>query len=242
MKAHLELRNVTKYLGGREVLKNISFALPKSRTVAVIGSSGSGKSTLLRVINRLIEIVSGAVYLYGQDTSQLKTISLRRTVVLVPQKPEMFPGNVHQNLRFALDLQNKYEKNRILNALSDAGLDESFLYRDARKLSVGEQQRVAIARALTLEPEVLLLDEPTSALDEKLTRRFEATIKHLKTNRGLTIIWVTHDLAQARRVGDLIAELKKGRLKQFGEKNKILAGNTRHRSHHHSRRGCCIDG
>ena len=106
MKAHLELRNVTKYLGGREVLKNISFALPKSRTVAVIGSSGSGKSTLLRVINRLIEIDSGAVYLYGQDTSQLKTISLRRTVVLVPQKPEMFPGNVHQNLRFALDLQN----------------------------------------------------------------------------------------------------------------------------------------
>jgi putative ABC transport system ATP-binding protein len=190
----------------------------------------------------LLELDGGAIYLYGQDTSRLKPITLRRKVVLVPQRPEMFPGNVHKNLRFALDLQGRHDRGSILNALADAGLDESFLYRDAGKLSVGEQQRVAIARALTLEPEILLLDEPTSALDVKLTRRFEATIKRLKTARGLTIIWVTHDLAQARRVGDLIAELKKGKLKQFGEKNDIFVVSSKHGSHRHSRRGCCIDG
>jgi ABC-type multidrug transport system ATPase subunit len=242
MTAHLELRNVSKILGGREVLRNISFALPRKRSIAVIGSSGSGKSTLLRAINRLIEIDGGAIYLFGQDTSLLGPISLRRTVVLVPQKPEMFPGSVYKNLRYAMDLKSKYDKKKIMNALTDAGLDSSFLYRDAKKLSVGEQQRVAIARALTLEPEVLLLDEPTSALDTKLTRRFEATIKRLKRSRGLSIIWVTHDLAQARRVGDLIAELKKGRLKQFGDVDTILAGSTKHGGHHHPARGCCIDG
>jgi ABC-type phosphate transport system ATPase subunit len=90
------------------------------------------------------------------------------------------------------------------------------------KLSGGEQQRVAIARALTLEPEILLLDEPTSALDVKITRKFEKTIQRLKETRDISIIWVTHNLAQAKRVGDYIGVLKSGRLIKVGPKEKVF--------------------
>lgn len=230
---------MSKFVGGREVLKNITFSLPRKTAVAVIGPSGSGKSTLLRAVNRLIDIDGGVIFLNGRDTSGYLPVELRRRIGLVLQKPEMFPGSVHRNLRYALDLQDRYDQKLIMRALSDAGLSRSFLFRDAHKLSVGEQQRVAIARTLTLEPELLLLDEPTSAVDEKLAVRFERTIKHFQSTRGLSIIWVTHDLAQARRVGDRIAVLKKGRLIQFGSKDEVFTGTTRHRTHKNSRRGCC---
>ncbi|UCH90323.1 MAG: phosphate ABC transporter ATP-binding protein [Thermoplasmata archaeon] len=228
---------VSKHLRGRTVLNNISFSLPAGKIMAVIGPSGSGKSTLLRTINRLIEIDSGTIFIYHTSIKKQNPIRIRRKIGLVAQTPAMFEGTVLENIRYGLDLQNKYSKQAVLKALRDAELTTEFLYRKASNLSVGEQQRVAIARALALEPEILLLDEPTAALDSKITRRFEATIKHLKDVRGLTIVWVTHDLAQARRVGDYVGILKRGKLEQFGPASKIFPAATK--DHDKAKRGGC---
>ena len=239
MKApHLILNDVRKSIDGRQVLDGVTLKVPGRRTLAIIGPSGSGKSTLLRSINRLIEMDSGSIFLRGRSIRSIDPVILRRRVGLVPQVPSMFEGRVHNNLRYGLDLQNRYRKDRIMSALADSGLDRSFLYRDARKLSVGEQQRVAIARTLTLQPEVLLMDEPTSALDERLTRRLESTIKRMQRSRGLTIVWITHDLTQAKRVGDLIAVLKAGRITQFGSVDEVFSRSTKHRGKAHGHE-CC---
>lgn len=238
---HLVLDSVSKSIDGRQVLDEISLKVPGRKTLAVIGPSGSGKSTLLRTMNRLIEIDYGRIFLRGRSITSINTVTLRRRVGFVPQVPAMFEGKVYHNLRYGLELQGRTDKSPIYSALDDAGLDRSFLYRDASKLSVGEQQRVAIARTLTLQPEVLLLDEPTSALDDRIARRFEATIKRLKKARGLTIVWITHDLAQARRVGDLIAVLEAGRITQVGSVDEVFTRSTKHRNRTdpHS---CCRGG
>jgi putative ABC transport system ATP-binding protein len=226
------MENVSKFLAGRRVLDNISFELPRGKLLAVIGPSGSGKSTLLRTVNRLIEIDSGKILVSGESIRKKNPVKLRRRIGLVAQTPAMFTGSVHKNIRYGLDLQNRYNKKTVLKALEDAELNSEYLFRDASKLSVGEKQRVAIARALVLEPEVLLLDEPTSALDAKITKRFESTIKHLKASRGLTIIWVTHDLRQAERVGDIGAVIQKGKLKKFGKPSTIFSHRNKLRSVH----------
>jgi putative ABC transport system ATP-binding protein len=226
------MENVSKFLAGRSVLENISFELPQGKLLAVIGPSGSGKSTLLRTVNRLIEIDSGRIMISGESIRNKNPVKLRRKIGLVAQTPAMFAGSVHKNIRYGLDLQNRYNKKTVLKALEDAELSSEYLYRNATKLSVGEKQRVAIARTLALEPEVLLLDEPTSALDFKITKRFESTVKHLKASRGLTIIWVTHDLHQAERVGDLGAVIKKGKLKKFGKPSTIFNSSDKLKSVH----------
>jgi putative ABC transport system ATP-binding protein len=220
--AYIELDKITKTMSGRRVLDSISFTIQPRKILAVIGPSGSGKSTLLRTMNRLIEIDSGNILISGTPIKKHNIINLRRKIGLVAQTPAMFSGTVLQNIRYGLDLHNKYNKDTIIKAVKDSELTLDFLYRDASKLSLGEQQRVAIARALALEPEILLLDEPTAALDNKITLNFEETIRHLISSRGLTIIWVTHDLAQARRVGDSAAVLKRGKLDKFGSVSQVL--------------------
>jgi ABC-type sugar transport system ATPase subunit len=210
----LRVDNIVKDVDGKRVLDNISFRVNPGQVLALVGHSGSGKTTLLKTINRLIEIDSGEIFLYQQSIKDIDPVILRQRAGMVFQIPTMFDGNVKQNIMFGLKLVDKQiSKKTLLRALQDAGLTEKFLNRNASKLSVGEQQRVAIARALVLEPEVLLLDEPTAALDPKLTYKIENTILHLCKARNLMTLWVSHDHAQARRVGDQLGILKHGIIK-----------------------------
>jgi ABC-type phosphate transport system ATPase subunit len=217
----LQAVKIYKNLDGRTVLNNISFKSKPGKILAIVGHSGSGKTTLLKTINRLIELDSGEILLDGESVSNIDPITLRRRVGMVLQIPTMFDGTVKDNIEFGLRLResNDWTKKRITQALSDAGLTNKFLNRNAQKLSVGEQQRVALARTLVLEPQVLLLDEPTAALDPKMSRKIEATISQLSKSRKLTILWVTHNHAQARRVGDQIGILKNGSLKLIQKNN-----------------------
>jgi len=194
--------------GGRPVLRGLDLAIEVGAT-AVLGPSGSGKSTLLRLLDRLADPDEGSVRFRGRDVRELDPLELRRRAVLVPQLPAPVPGTVAENVTYGPALLGRDVDPG--PPLEQAGLDRSFADRDAARLSVGEQQRVMLARALALEPEVLLLDEPTAALDELATAAVERALDRLRGRSGLSLVLVTHDRSQARRLSGRVVELRDGR-------------------------------
>jgi putative ABC transport system ATP-binding protein len=180
---------------------------------------------LLRALVRLHEATGGDVLLDGSTICSLEPSELRRRVNLVQQSPAMLEGTVEDNLMFGLRLEGVPEgeaRERMTEAMDRASLEPSFLDRRADKLSGGERQRVAIARAYALRPEVLLLDEPTAALDPRTTREVETAIRGLKEATNLTMVIVTHDIDQARRLGDRTILLRRGRVVAEGGSATLL--------------------
>ena len=175
---------------------------------AIVGPSGAGKSTLLRLLNRLADPSAGVVRFDGRDVNGLDVLELRRRAVLVPQIPAPLPGTVEHNVTYGPSLAGRTTD--VARCLADAGLDASFAAREAGRLSVGEQQRLMLARALALGPEALLLDEPTAALDEEARDGVEQTLHDLHERLGVTLVLVTHDRGQARRLGGRTIELRDG--------------------------------
>jgi putative ABC transport system ATP-binding protein len=200
---------VTASRAGAPVLRDLDLDVGDGATV-LLGPSGAGKSTLLRLLNRLADPDSGAVRFRGDDVREIDPRALRRRACLVPQLPAPLPGTVADNVRYGPSLVGREVAPG--RALELAGLSESYADRDATRLSVGEQQRVMLARALALEPEVLLLDEPTSALDEDTRAGVERTLADLGDRIGVSMVMVTHDRDQARRLADRIVELRDGRV------------------------------
>ena len=186
--------------------------MPDDGVTVVVGPSGSGKSTLLRLCNRLEAPTSGTVRFHGDDIAGLEPLRLRRRVGMVFQRPATFGGTVRDNLRVAAPRLSDADA---LHALSRADLDGSFLDRPASELSGGEAQRVCLARTLLTEPEVLLMDEPTSSVDARSRRALEDMTLGLAHN-GVRMVWVTHDLAQARRLADYVLVLSEGRVEYAG--------------------------
>jgi ABC-type multidrug transport system ATPase subunit len=168
-----------------DVLRGVSLSVRPGEVVALTAPSGAGKSTLLRACVRLVDS-SGTIALDGVDVRSLDPRELRRRVGLVAQRPVMLPGTVAENLSYGVVAPNS------LAALEAAGLDASFLERDASRLSGGEQARVAIARALTRRPEVLLLDEPTTGLDAPLAAAIGERVRALAA-AGLAVCLTSHD-------------------------------------------------
>jgi putative ABC transport system ATP-binding protein len=218
--AAFELVGVTLSRAGKLVLRELSARLPAGAS-CIAGPSGSGKSTTLRLLNRLSDAEAGTVLYRGADVRERDPLELRREVVLVPQLPALLEGTVADNLRFAADLAGREPDTQRL--LDLAGLDTSFADRDAAKLSVGEQQRAMLARALALEPRVLLLDEPTSALDAETTGAVEEMLLELRERIGVDLVFVTHDLAQARRMSSWLVRIEAGRAVEQGPTAELLA-------------------
>ncbi|CAN5540024.1 phosphate ABC transporter ATP-binding protein [soil metagenome] len=204
-----ELHRVSASRGGKEVLREVSLTLPEGAS-CVAGDSGSGKSTLLRLLNRLADPDSGTIAYGGRALGSMAVLDLRREVALVPQLPALLPGTVAENVAFGPGLIGREVE--VGPLLELAGLPAAFAGREAHRLSVGEQQRVMLARALALEPRVLLLDEPTSALDARARDRVEETLVDLRRRLGLSLVLVTHDLAQAERLADRVVRLESGRV------------------------------
>ncbi|WP_369282920.1 phosphate ABC transporter ATP-binding protein [Oscillibacter sp. GMB15532] len=232
METILTLKDVTITYDKKPALEQVSLSFPKNRITAVIGPSGCGKTTLLRAMNRMLEeepgaAVEGQILLNGDDVRKLPSEELRRRVGLVFQTPAPFPFSIYKNMTFALRYYGVQNQERLAalvrEKLTLAGLYEEVkdrLDKSALKLSGGQQQRLCIARALTAEPEVLLLDEPCSALDIRSIEAIEAML--LKLKETYTIILVTHNIAQARRIADYTAFFNNGRLVEFGEKGALF--------------------
>ncbi|KCZ72960.1 ABC-type phosphate transport system, ATPase component [Candidatus Methanoperedens nitroreducens] len=219
---HLELINVSKAVFRKvnstrvktQILYNLDLTVQHGELVTIMGPSGSGKSTLLRLINRLSETDSGTILLNGKDIRDYDPLELRRRVGMVFQVPVVFRGSVRDNLAFGMRLWGNDIDIDIETLARDAGIPENLLDADADPLSVGEKQRVCIARALANKPEVLLLDEPTSALDAESAHRIEELLLSMRRERKLTMLWVTHELAQAGRIDGRRFMLREGRLEK----------------------------
>jgi putative ABC transport system ATP-binding protein len=214
-----ELREVGLARGGRQVLDSVSAEIPAGAT-AIVGPSGAGKSTLLRLLNRLADPDAGTIAYRDRPLAEYDPLELRRRVSLVPQLPALLEGTVASNLGYAAELAGiELDRDRCLVL---AGLDPGFAERDVSRLSVGEQQRAMLARALAQRPDVLLLDEPTSALDHAARDAIEATLLELRRELGISLVLVSHDPEQAKRLGDWVVRLEAGRAVAAGPLEAVL--------------------
>jgi phosphate transport system ATP-binding protein len=213
----LRVCDLSVMANGKPILSNVHFAVPEHQVFGIIGPSGAGKSTLLRTLNRLTDLipalrVTGEVALRGRSIRApgLDVNTLRTRIGMLFQQPVIFPASIEENVLFGAK-RLKSLRGSARAELAEKALREAALWDEVRDrlkspalaLSVGQQQRLCLARALAVEPEVLLMDEPTSALDPKATLAIEELILRLKSR--CTIVLVTHNVAQARRVTDWLA-------------------------------------
>ena len=211
----VETRNLTVHADGRVLLRDVNLRVERGQVFGIIGPSGAGKSTLLRCITRLNDIipglrVSGDVFLNGDSTRATDVNILRTRIGMLFQQPVVFPASIGENVLFGAKRLRKLSRAEQA-ALIESALREAALWDEVRDrlrqpalaLSVGQQQRLCLARTLAVQPEVILMDEPTSALDPRSTAAIEELILRLKATH--TIILVTHNIAQARRVTDWLA-------------------------------------
>jgi phosphate transport system ATP-binding protein len=218
--------------GNKLIIKDFSMPFIKNKITAIIGPSGCGKSTLLTVLNQMLGehggSYSGQVLYKKQDIKAYNKDYIRKMIGMVYQKPTPFPLSIYKNMIYApvyYGIKDKMElKNIVEYNLKRVGLFDEInneLHMSALKLSGGQQQRLSIARALTVEPEVLLLDEPCSALDIINTAIIEEML--LKFSSEYTIIIVTHNLFQAKRISDYTAFILDGELIEYGETKEIFS-------------------
>lgn len=217
----VELKDVHKRFGANQVLKGVSFAIPKGQVTAIIGKSGSGKSTALRCINRLEVIDSGSIQVCGHAVhdSGIELRRLRMDVGIVFQSYNLFPHlTVEQNVTLAPKAVKGLSAGDA-RAIAERTLRQVGLAEKAQaypeQLSGGQQQRVAIARSLAMEPQVMLFDEVTSALDPQLTGEVLRVIEQLAEG-GMTMVLVTHEMEFAARVADSIIYMHEGKVWETG--------------------------
>jgi tungstate transport system ATP-binding protein len=214
-----ELRNLTKVYSGRCVLHVDQLDVHPGEVLALVGPSGAGKSTLLRLLNFLEPPSSGAIQFLGcrVDAQRSVPLHLARRVTTVFQRPILLRRRVRANVAYGLRLRGKRDGDGLIEAaLEQVGLTE-LARRRARTLSGGEAQRVALARAMVLRPDVLLLDEPTANLDPYNVGLIEGIISRLNQEQSTTVVLVTHNVFQARRLAHRVALLLDGRLVELAD-------------------------
>ncbi len=222
----LEVKNLKKSFGKKEILKGISFNMDKSETIVVIGPSGTGKSTMLSCINMLTKPDSGEVLLEGEDLVKTKNIEkMRQKIGMVFQEFNLFNHlTVLDNVRIGPWKVKKISKDAAteiaLKNLKKVGLEDRANAYPA-ELSGGQKQRVGIARALAMEPDLILFDEPTSALDPELVGEVLEVMKKL-AQEGMTMLIVTHEMSFARDIADRIIFMENGYIVEEGTPDKIL--------------------
>ena len=216
---HLALENVSYEIGGVRLIKDMNCVFEKGPNSVIIGPNGAGKSLFLRLCHGLLKPSVGSVRWLGAGT----TNDLVSAQAMVFQRPVMLRRSVAANVDYALKLRGrtKTDRKEIINeVLGRCGL-RRLQEQPARVLSYGEQQKLALARAWALNPEVLFLDEPTASLDPASTHAVEEIVKAIR-EAGTRIILTTHDLGQARRLGDEILFLHRGRLLERAETDKFF--------------------
>lgn len=215
----IRLEGIEVAYDGVQVLKEISTIIPRGSTTAVVGPSGCGKTTFLKLINGLVRPKKGVLLLEGKPLDYPQILQIRRGMGYVMQESGLFPHlNVETNISLLAQLEGwPQEKiSRRVEALMHlVNLpDSALLKRSPRSLSGGQRQRIALARALMLDPPILLMDEPFSALDPVVRRELQQEFLRLKSAIHRTILLVTHDFAEAYRLGDRILLLNEGRIEQ----------------------------
>lgn len=209
----LRFDRVTVERDGARILSDVAGTVPEGRVTVVAGPSGAGKTSLLRLCNRLDLPDSGRVLYRDHDVADLDPLQLRRQVGMVFQSPRLLPGTVADNLRVAAP---NADREAMAATLERVSLPLAMLDRPGDQLSGGEKQRACLARTLITGPDVLLADEPTSALDPSPRLAFERLTRQL-ADGGLTVLWITHDVDQLRRLADHVLVLVRGGVRYEGD-------------------------
>lgn len=217
--------------GAIEVLKGLDVPIAKGKVTAIVGPSGCGKTTFLRSLNRLTDLTSsckvkGRITLDGEDCMAMDPVLLRRRVGMVFQRPNPFPMSIRDNVLYGVQAQGNGRGKR--DDLVESSLRRAVIWdevkdrlgQSALNLSGGQQQRVCIARTLAVSPEVVLMDEPAGSLDPRSTLLLEESITAMRGD--YTVVIVTHDVPQARRVSDFLLFLYDGRVVEYGETDRIF--------------------
>lgn len=216
------------YASGFEAVKNISFEITAGEILVLIGPSGCGKTTTMKMINRLIPHTSGTITLHGKDITQENVVTLRKNIGYVIQQVGLFPHyTIEDNVGLIPELKGwdtNRKSERVLEMLRLVGLDpEVFAKRYPKQLSGGQQQRVGVARALAADPEIVLMDEPFGALDPITREQLQDELLRLQQEVKKTIVFVTHDMDEALKLGDKIAILKAGEIVQLDTPYELLS-------------------
>ena len=225
----IQFENVSKKYRGTdaEVVKDISFTIPSGQIVVLIGPSGCGKTTCLKMINRLVKISSGKIYIDGKDIMDQDPIELRRNMGYVIQQTGLFPHmTVRENIEVIPRLQKKDPEEidkRTEKLMKMVGLDaDQYLDRYPTQLSGGQLQRVGVARAFATDPDIILMDEPFSALDPITRSQLQDELLFLQSKLKKTIVFVTHDMDEAVKIADRICIINGGRIVQYDTPEEIM--------------------
>lgn len=223
----IEFKNVSKSFNGRKILKDINITIQDEELVVFIGPSGCGKTTTLKMINKLITPTSGEVLINGKKIGDQNTIKLRRNMGYVIQQAGLLPHlTIGDNIALIPSIE-KMEKEKlhtkVIELLTLVGLDpDIYIDKYPNQLSGGEQQRVGVARAFVMDPDVILMDEPFSALDPITKTQLQDEVFNIQQNYKKTIIFVTHDMDEALKLGDRICIMDGGYVVQFDTPSEIL--------------------
>ena len=224
----IRLEQVEKRYGDKVVLKDFNLSIEEGEFLTVIGRSGCGKTTMLKLLNGLLLPESGNVFVEGKNIKETDLISLRRSMGYVIQNRGLFPHmTVEKNITYVPVIsghRNRKENRALaLKLLELVGLESEMLTRYPAALSGGQQQRVGIARALAANPHILLMDEPFGALDEITRQTMQDVIKDLQKKLNLTVVFITHDIREAMKLGDRVLVLDEGKVIQHDTPEVIMA-------------------
>lgn len=225
----IEFREVSKKFDGSGyyAVDHISFSVEKGEFITILGSSGCGKTTLLKMVNRLYEPDEGKILLFGEDTSALDVVKLRRRIGYVIQQTGLFPHmTIEENVATVpklLKWDKGKTKDRVRSLLNMVDLDpEEFCGRYPSQLSGGQQQRVGLARALAVEPEIMLLDEPFGAVDAITRIGLQEELLRIHSGLKKTFLLVTHDIHEAFKLGTKVMIMNEGKICQFDTPQNII--------------------
>lgn len=227
MNTIIEFRDIKKVYGEKTIVEHFNLSIEKGQFVTVIGSSGCGKTTILKMINGLITPDAGTVLVEGRDIKMEDQIQLRRNIGYSIQGSVLFPHmTVEKNIAYVPELLNKNDKARTRSAVTKwmkiVGLDADMLKRFPDELSGGQQQRVGIARSLAASPDILLMDEPFGAVDEITRVQLQEELQKIYEQTGITILFVTHDISEALKLGTKVLVMDQGVIQQYGSPTEIL--------------------
>lgn len=223
----IKLEGVSKGYGNNLILNEFNLNINKGEFLTIIGSSGCGKTTVLKLINGLLTPDSGKVHVNGEDISVVNQIQLRRKIGYVIQGVGLFPHmNIRKNISYVPNLTKKDDKSKIaakaLKLIKVVGLSEDMLDRYPSELSGGQRQRVGLARALASTPDILLMDEPFGAVDEITRKLLQEEILRIYKELNVTIVFITHDIKEALKLGTRVLVMDKGQIIQVGAPTEII--------------------
>lgn len=223
----IKLNEVSKSYNNNLILDNFNLEINKGEFLTIIGSSGCGKTTILKLINGLLKPDRGNIYIDGKNISDVNQIELRRKIGYSIQGTGLFPHmSIEKNIAYVPNLikgRDKLEiKNKIRELINLVGMDEDMLKRYPSELSGGQKQRVGIARALAASPHILLMDEPFGAVDEITRKMLQEEIIKIHKALGVTIIFITHDIREALKLGTRVLVMDKGKVVQSGSPSEIV--------------------